>query len=105
MDAYRGTHCMFQVTPNNQTIGVLACPASTPKFAATTTLCRSEKGKESEISCGFRSSCFRPGILASEPARRSPRLPEIPARDATELNWMPIARNKPGRHLPRLFRE
>ena len=76
-----------------------------PSLAATTTLCRSEKRKESEISCGFRSSRFRPWILASETARRSLRLPGIPAQDATELNWMPIAPNKPGPHLPRLFRE
>src|ERR1019366_5644524 len=75
-----------------------------PKFAATTTPCRSEKRKESGISCGSRSSRFRPWILASETARRSLPLPRIPAQDATELNWMPIARNKPGPHLPRLSR-
>src|SRR5579872_2262290 len=101
MEACSGVHSMFQVGPyhhHESTLGVFACPASTLKFAVTTTLCRSEKRKESEISCGFRSSFFRHWILASEMARRSLRLPGIPAQDATELNWMPIARNKPGPH-------
>src|SRR5271168_1537749 len=79
----------FKTIPRNQTIGVFPCPASTPRFAVTTTLYRTEKRKESEIYCGFRSGRFRPWILASETARPSVPLPEIPAQDATELNWMP----------------